>query len=434
MTTQQRDPIHEEAGEWYFWHETWADRSGPFETRAGAQRALDWYAANYLRERGTPPPDPTPEIEWTFSDPRPQLVGREAVLQLEALLDKANEAVGFLWVAPRGLKLSEELAAVLTPVQALVTRLDLARMRANMEPGAPTSFYGAVHRAYNATAGDPCEGDEDGAHVCQAIAEAVRVELNAAGIHLSSDVEWRQREIAEMMGRDPDHERRIEAGDVPLGSFPTTLRTNTPEPPEGWGPWAERSFGPDEPRYETEHEAAEEPNFADEPCSVCEYVGDPDGHAEWYRQRRDRQRAEEIWRRGSLRMPPNAAQAVMSTITGGHDEQTIETQRWECENKNCFFFSRGGPHWHHRARRQDSYDTWSPWSDAQPYVPIDPKVPLDEAAFRDRIARYEQPPDDAFDDTIAGQEASLAAAARSLWDDMKRVGEHVWTVLTGKAF
>lgn len=37
------DPIHEEAGRWYFWDETWANRHGPFPDRAAASSALHAY-------------------------------------------------------------------------------------------------------------------------------------------------------------------------------------------------------------------------------------------------------------------------------------------------------------------------------------------------------------------------------------------------------
>lgn len=38
-----RDPVHEEAGQWYFWDETWADKQGPFKTEGEARKALRDY-------------------------------------------------------------------------------------------------------------------------------------------------------------------------------------------------------------------------------------------------------------------------------------------------------------------------------------------------------------------------------------------------------
>ncbi len=31
------DPVHEDDGGWYFWHETWADREGPFPSEQEAR-------------------------------------------------------------------------------------------------------------------------------------------------------------------------------------------------------------------------------------------------------------------------------------------------------------------------------------------------------------------------------------------------------------
>lgn len=38
------DPVHEEGGQWWFWEETWADRQGPFPTRAAAVEACNRYS------------------------------------------------------------------------------------------------------------------------------------------------------------------------------------------------------------------------------------------------------------------------------------------------------------------------------------------------------------------------------------------------------
>ncbi len=37
------DPVHSEAGKWYFYDETWADRQGPFDTEAEARASLKHY-------------------------------------------------------------------------------------------------------------------------------------------------------------------------------------------------------------------------------------------------------------------------------------------------------------------------------------------------------------------------------------------------------
>lgn len=38
------DPVHEQAGKWYFWDETWADKHGPFDTEKEARDAMEDYA------------------------------------------------------------------------------------------------------------------------------------------------------------------------------------------------------------------------------------------------------------------------------------------------------------------------------------------------------------------------------------------------------
>ena len=44
----KRDPVHRDAGEWWFWEETWADRSGPFDTEEEAREACNRYAKEVL--------------------------------------------------------------------------------------------------------------------------------------------------------------------------------------------------------------------------------------------------------------------------------------------------------------------------------------------------------------------------------------------------
>lgn len=373
-----RDPVHEEAGRWYFWHEDWADRSGPFETRQGAQLALDWYVANELRGRG---------------------------------------------------KLDPPLSTT----------------------GPPKHFYAAVHRAWNACAAtnpiaqNYCQGSESlyefDEHVCGRIAGALRVELHAAGIGAILTLGGTPATVIDARSRmRHGHADRIEptcgqcADEHPI-------RMHVPKQPDYKVPFIVdllgRRTGPDpedrepiELRYETAHEAADEPNFDDEPCSICGYVGDPDGHAAWWRLKEDERRQQAIWRRASLRLGPLEEQPVMVTITGGHDEPTVETQRWECRRDRCYFTSTAtvgdGSHWHARARRQDGYDTWSPWSDATPYKPTAADE-LREADLRHLIEQAQK-------NTIAGQSESLRQAAIELWDDVKRAIDHSWQVLTGRFF
>lgn len=38
------DPVHEDAGGWWFWDETWADRHGPYPSEGEARTALKDYA------------------------------------------------------------------------------------------------------------------------------------------------------------------------------------------------------------------------------------------------------------------------------------------------------------------------------------------------------------------------------------------------------
>lgn len=42
------DPVHEFAGKWYFWDETWANRHGPYDTPAEAYEMLGTYITEHL--------------------------------------------------------------------------------------------------------------------------------------------------------------------------------------------------------------------------------------------------------------------------------------------------------------------------------------------------------------------------------------------------
>ena len=42
------DPVHQDTDGWYFWEETWADRSGPFKTETLARAALKRYCTEVL--------------------------------------------------------------------------------------------------------------------------------------------------------------------------------------------------------------------------------------------------------------------------------------------------------------------------------------------------------------------------------------------------
>jgi len=37
------DPVHQEDGKWWFWDETWADKSGPFDSWSEANKKLEEY-------------------------------------------------------------------------------------------------------------------------------------------------------------------------------------------------------------------------------------------------------------------------------------------------------------------------------------------------------------------------------------------------------
>lgn len=43
-TEVPRDPVHRKGGGWWFWHEDWAGRSGPYSDQATARAALAEYA------------------------------------------------------------------------------------------------------------------------------------------------------------------------------------------------------------------------------------------------------------------------------------------------------------------------------------------------------------------------------------------------------
>ncbi|QIG70215.1 hypothetical protein EVB87_115 [Rhizobium phage RHph_N28_1] len=43
-TDQRKDPVHEYRGGWYYYDETWANRTGPYPTREAATGAWKSYA------------------------------------------------------------------------------------------------------------------------------------------------------------------------------------------------------------------------------------------------------------------------------------------------------------------------------------------------------------------------------------------------------
>lgn len=48
LDTQPPPVVHEYDNKWWFWDECWADRMGPFETRAETEEALSKYCREYL--------------------------------------------------------------------------------------------------------------------------------------------------------------------------------------------------------------------------------------------------------------------------------------------------------------------------------------------------------------------------------------------------
>jgi hypothetical protein len=46
-----QDPVHFDAGSWWFYEEDWSHRQGPFATEAIARAALNAYAKEFLAER-----------------------------------------------------------------------------------------------------------------------------------------------------------------------------------------------------------------------------------------------------------------------------------------------------------------------------------------------------------------------------------------------
>ena len=55
------DPIHEEHGQWYLWQETWADKSGPFDSRSQAEAYLQEYCKVLDRDNEKSLEEPTEE-------------------------------------------------------------------------------------------------------------------------------------------------------------------------------------------------------------------------------------------------------------------------------------------------------------------------------------------------------------------------------------
>ena len=45
---EEKDPVFEEDGNWYFWVETWADYYGPFDSEEQARCFLDFYVEYHL--------------------------------------------------------------------------------------------------------------------------------------------------------------------------------------------------------------------------------------------------------------------------------------------------------------------------------------------------------------------------------------------------
>ena len=50
MSKREYDPVHERDGKWYFWDETWAYESEPFDTEEQANGALQVYCDKLYEE------------------------------------------------------------------------------------------------------------------------------------------------------------------------------------------------------------------------------------------------------------------------------------------------------------------------------------------------------------------------------------------------
>lgn len=46
------NPVHYFKGKWYFYDETWSERSIPFDTKEEAMKAFSNYCEEYLKEGG----------------------------------------------------------------------------------------------------------------------------------------------------------------------------------------------------------------------------------------------------------------------------------------------------------------------------------------------------------------------------------------------
>jgi len=75
------DPIHKEHGQWYLWQETWADKSGPFESRKQAEAYLEEYCKVMDKDNEKSMKEPTEE---------------EDIVEIKKIMNECME-VGFIY-------------------------------------------------------------------------------------------------------------------------------------------------------------------------------------------------------------------------------------------------------------------------------------------------------------------------------------------------
>jgi hypothetical protein len=77
-----RDVIHEHDGEWWFWDETWATRTGPYISAEEARAALRSYIEHHIE---------FPSEEMQDATEGPALTSGEAILRAFAISDDVDK-------------------------------------------------------------------------------------------------------------------------------------------------------------------------------------------------------------------------------------------------------------------------------------------------------------------------------------------------------
>lgn len=92
------DPIHEENGQWYYWDETWAWRTGPFDTEAEAREDLMKYCEMLNKPEqldwGLPrkrTPGTTNGIIHSEPEDKPPLKASQIIAKLQELIAKHGD-------------------------------------------------------------------------------------------------------------------------------------------------------------------------------------------------------------------------------------------------------------------------------------------------------------------------------------------------------